>query len=141
MRNSRLAGGLAALAVLLVLLVSAPVALADVDAHPVAQPGAVAVAQRYLGAPYLAGGASAKGVSTPGFTKLVYRRSGMWLPVDRGGSGPARRRHHAATSSARATSCSTPPALTRACTWAAEASSRCTARGRVVRYESHGRLG
>ena len=80
MRNSRLAGGLAALAVLLVLLVSAPAVLAATPTPiPSPNPGTVAIAQRYLGAPYAAGGMSAKGVSVPGFTKLVYGRAGLWL--------------------------------------------------------------
>jgi len=93
MRNSRLAGGLAALAVFLVLLVSAPAVLAATPTPttspavlaatptpiPAPNPGTVAIAQRYLGVPYLAGGASAKGVSVPGFTKLVYRRARLWL--------------------------------------------------------------
>ncbi len=79
MRNSRLAGGLAALAVLLVLLVSAPAAMA---ALPAANPGAAKIAHGYLGVPYADGGISVKGVSTAGLTKLVYRRAGIWLPLD-----------------------------------------------------------
>jgi cell wall-associated NlpC family hydrolase len=79
MRNSRLAGGLAALAVLLVLLVSAPAVFAAV---PAPNPGAAKIAHGYLGVPYADGGISKKGVSTAGLTKLVYRRMGIWLPWD-----------------------------------------------------------
>ena len=77
MRNSRLAGGLAALAVLLVLLVSAPAVLAAV---PAPNPGAVGVAQRYLGVPYVSGGTTSAGLDAPGLTRLVYRKIGIWLP-------------------------------------------------------------
>ena len=77
MRNSRLAGGLAALAVLLVLLVSAPAVFA---ATPAPNPSAAKIAHGYLGVPYADGGSSKQGVSTAGLTKLVYRRAGIWLP-------------------------------------------------------------
>lgn len=78
MHHSRLAGGLAVLAVFLVLLVGTPVVSAAT--LPSAHPGVVKIAQRYLGVPYVAGGMSAKGVDAPGLTKLVYRKAGMWLP-------------------------------------------------------------
>ena len=78
MHHSRLAGGLAVLAVFLVLLVGTPVVSAAT--LPSAHPGVVKIAQRYLGVPYVGGGMSAKGVDAPGLTKLVYRKAGMWLP-------------------------------------------------------------
>jgi cell wall-associated NlpC family hydrolase len=80
MRNSRLAGGLAALAVLAILLVAAPAVLAA-DLSP-QNPGAAARAAGALNVPYVAGGDSLKGMDAPGFTRWVFRRLGVWLPRD-----------------------------------------------------------
>jgi cell wall-associated NlpC family hydrolase len=80
MRNSRLAGGLAALAVLLVLLVAAPAALAA-DLPP-QTPQAARLAARCLGAPYVSGGTDRSGFDAPGFTHWVFRRLGVRLPFD-----------------------------------------------------------
>ena len=80
MHHSRLVGGLSALAVLLVLIVGAPAALAaDV---PPQNPKAATVAARCLGAPYVSGGTSLSGLDAPGFTQWVFRRLGVWLPLD-----------------------------------------------------------
>jgi cell wall-associated NlpC family hydrolase len=79
MHRSRLVGGLAALAVLVVLIFS-PVALAT-DLPP-ANPGVAAAAVRALGVPYVAGGASLSGFDAPGLAKFAYGRLGKWLPMD-----------------------------------------------------------
>jgi cell wall-associated NlpC family hydrolase len=78
MRDSRLAGGLAALAVLLVLLTAAPAALAT--GIPKANPGVAKIATRLMGIPYVSGGTTTSGVDAPGLAKLAYRKAGMWLP-------------------------------------------------------------
>jgi cell wall-associated NlpC family hydrolase len=80
MRNSRLAGGLAALAVLAVLLVAAPAVFAA-DLPP-ENPRAATRAARALNVPYVAGGATLSGMDAPGFTRWVFRRLGVWLPRD-----------------------------------------------------------
>jgi cell wall-associated NlpC family hydrolase len=80
MRISRLAGGLAALAVLTLLLTAGP-ALAH-GRLPSPNTYVVTVAQRCLGTPYVEGGHGPQGVDVPGFTKFVYGRAGKWLPQD-----------------------------------------------------------
>jgi cell wall-associated NlpC family hydrolase len=79
MRISRLAGGLAALAALTLLLTAAPAFATDL---PAPNPYPVTVARHLLGIPYKEGGHGPKGVDVPGFTKLVCGRSGMCLPQD-----------------------------------------------------------
>jgi cell wall-associated NlpC family hydrolase len=79
MRSSRLAGGLAALAVLILLLAATP---AFASGLPAPNTYVVTVAQRYLGTPFLEGGHGPEGVDVPGFTKFVYSRAGKWLPQD-----------------------------------------------------------
>jgi len=79
MHHSRLVGGLTALAVLTVLLVSAPVVLAaDL---PAPNPTVAKMAKNYLGVPYEYGGTTSKGLSAPGLAKLAFKRAGMWLPA------------------------------------------------------------
>jgi cell wall-associated NlpC family hydrolase len=78
MNNSRLAGGLAALAVLTILLTAAPAFAAGL---PAPTPHLAAIARQSLGTPYKAGGHGAKGVDVAGFTRFVYHRGeGVWLP-------------------------------------------------------------
>ncbi len=79
MRFSGLAGGLAALAALILLVAAAPAFAADL---PAPNPYPVNVARHLLGTPYAQGGHGPKGVDIPGFTKLVYGRSGKRLPQD-----------------------------------------------------------
>ncbi|MEI6451337.1 MAG: NlpC/P60 family protein [Actinomycetes bacterium] len=80
MHHSRLVGGPTVLAVLLVLIVGAPAALA---AHlPPQNPKAVGIATRCIGVPYVSGGTSLSGLDSPGFTRWVFRRIGVWLPDD-----------------------------------------------------------
>jgi cell wall-associated NlpC family hydrolase len=79
MRFSRLAGGVAALAVLTLLLGVAPAFAAGLpapDAH------IVTIAKQFLGTPFQEGGHGPKGVDVAGFTRLVYLRAGAWLPQD-----------------------------------------------------------
>jgi cell wall-associated NlpC family hydrolase len=78
MKSSRLAGGLAALAVLILLLTAAP-ALA---ALPSPNPHAATIARQFLGVPYEEGGFRKGGVDVAGFTRLVYHRVGKRLPQD-----------------------------------------------------------
>jgi cell wall-associated NlpC family hydrolase len=80
MHHSRLAGGLTALAVLLVLIIAAPAALAA-DLPP-RTPKAATVAARCLGVPYVSGGTSRSGFDAPGFTRWVFRRLDVSLPLD-----------------------------------------------------------
>ena len=80
MHHSRLVGGLTALAVLLTLLVAAPLAAAA-DLPP-QNPRAATVAARCLGVPYVAGGTSLSGLDAPGFTHWVFRRLDVPLPLD-----------------------------------------------------------
>ena len=77
MHHSRLVGGLSALAVLLVLIVGAPAALAA-DLPP-QNPKAATVAARCLGVPYLFGGASPSGFDASGLTMYVYAQLGVAL--------------------------------------------------------------
>jgi cell wall-associated NlpC family hydrolase len=78
MRSSRLAGGLAAAAVLLILLTAAPVALAT---HvPRANPRVAKTATLLIGIPYVSGGTTKTGVDAPGLAALAYRKAGLWLP-------------------------------------------------------------
>jgi cell wall-associated NlpC family hydrolase len=79
MRVTRLAGGLAALAVLTLLLAAGPALAADL---PAPNPHAATVAQQFLGVPYKDGGFRKDGVDVAGFTRLVYHRVGVWLPSD-----------------------------------------------------------
>jgi peptidoglycan DL-endopeptidase CwlO len=79
MHHSRLVGGLAALAVLLILVV-APAAVAAKASHPPANQRAVTIAKRYLGVPYVFGGASPKGFDAAGLTKYVFAKLGVRLP-------------------------------------------------------------
>jgi cell wall-associated NlpC family hydrolase len=78
MRFSRLAGGLAALAVLTLLITAAP-AFAEL---PGPNPRAANIARQLRGTPYKEGGRSPKGVDVAGFTRLVYLRAGAALPQD-----------------------------------------------------------
>jgi cell wall-associated NlpC family hydrolase len=80
MHHSRLVGGLAACAVLLVLLVSAPVVLATDLPKP--NPMVAKIAKHYLGVPYMRGGMTAKGLDAPGLATLAFRKAGMWLPAE-----------------------------------------------------------
>ena len=79
MRFSRLAGGLAALAALTLLVTAAPAFATDL---PAPNPYPVTIARSFLGTPYKEGGHGPEGVDIPGFTKLVYERAGKWLPQD-----------------------------------------------------------
>jgi cell wall-associated NlpC family hydrolase len=79
MRSTRLAGGLAALAVLVLLLTAGPALAADL---PAPNPHAATVAQLFLDVPYKDGGFRKDGVDVAGFTRLVYHRLGIWLPQD-----------------------------------------------------------
>ena len=79
MRFSRLAGGLAALAALTLLVTAAPAFATDL---PAPNPHAVTIARQLLGTPYKEGGRSPKGVDVAGFTRLVYLRAGAALPQD-----------------------------------------------------------
>jgi cell wall-associated NlpC family hydrolase len=79
MRISRLAGGLAALAALTLLLAAAPAFATDL---PAPNPYPVTVARHLLGTPYKEGGHGPKGVDVPGFTRFVYGRAGKSLPQD-----------------------------------------------------------
>ena len=80
MHHSRLVGGLIAFAVLLVLIVAAPAALAA-DLPP-QNPKAVRIAAKCLGVSYVDGGTSLSGLDAPGFTSWVFRRIGVRLPKD-----------------------------------------------------------
>jgi cell wall-associated NlpC family hydrolase len=80
MYHSRLVGGLTAVAVLLILIVAAPAALAA-DLPP-QNPRAVGIATKCLGVPYMGGGTSLSGLDAPGFTRWVFRRLGVGLPDD-----------------------------------------------------------
>jgi cell wall-associated NlpC family hydrolase len=80
MHHSRLAGGLAALAVLLILLVAAPLAMAA--ALPPKNPKSISVATKCLGVPYVSGGTTRAGLDAPGFTRWVFKRLGVSLPLD-----------------------------------------------------------
>ena len=78
MKSPRLAGGLAACAVL-VLLLAAPAALAR--QVPAANPEVLAQAKRLLGVPYAQGGETTKGLDAIGLARLASKRAGLWLPA------------------------------------------------------------
>jgi cell wall-associated NlpC family hydrolase len=79
MNHSRVAGGLAAFAVLLIVI-SAPVAVAAKASPRPVNSRAVAIAQRYLGVPYVFGGASRSGFDSSGLTMYVFGKLGVRLP-------------------------------------------------------------
>jgi cell wall-associated NlpC family hydrolase len=79
MHHSRLVGGLATLAVLLTLAVAPLAFAARASAHPV-ESSAARIAKRYLGVPYVFGGASPKGFDASGLTKYVFGKLGVKLP-------------------------------------------------------------
>ena len=78
MHHPRLAGSLAACAVL-VLLLAAPVALAR--EVPKSNPDVLTQAKSLLGVPYKQGGTTAKGLDGPGLAQLASKRAGLWLPA------------------------------------------------------------
>jgi cell wall-associated NlpC family hydrolase len=79
MRFSRLAGGLAALAVLTLHMTAASAFAVDL---PAPNAHIVTIARQFLGTPYKEGGHGPEGVDVTGFTRLVYLRAGVWLPRD-----------------------------------------------------------
>jgi cell wall-associated NlpC family hydrolase len=79
MHHSRLAGGLAALAVLLTLIL-APAAVATTSSQDPVNARAATIAQRYLGVPYVFGGASPSGFDASGLTMYVFAQLGVKLP-------------------------------------------------------------
>jgi cell wall-associated NlpC family hydrolase len=91
MHRTRLVEGLAILAVLLVGIVAAaaPVAVAQL---PRAHPGVAAAAESYLDYPYLAGGTSPEGFSTPGFVTFCFTQEGLINLSPLGASTAALRR-------------------------------------------------
>ena len=91
MRHTRLAAGIAALAVLLLAAVAttAPAAAAKL---PVAHPHVATTAEDYLDYPYLAGGTSPEGFSSPGFVAFCFTHDGLRSPSPLGASTSVLRR-------------------------------------------------
>ena len=79
MHHPRLVGGLAALAVLLTLTVAPVAVAATANPRPV-NARAATIAKRYLGVPYVFGGASPSGFDASGLTRFVFGQLGVKLP-------------------------------------------------------------